>query len=1002
MPAFARLYSLTLNLLAASAVLTFAGSAVAQAAAAKPAAASPAPAVAAALTGPLGVTWSVLQTQGSSGFYLRRFNGKVMVEEPLQLISGDGTSLKVGTPGQAVFTFRLDENLDYLALHLVKAEGDFSARDLGLMFRSNPATPVEAIRLNYMVQVSNQKGQATLSWPYLWNTNPTDPLGSFAFIRTGGTPEARDRSLAAIWAEGTLPHPKIAEAWTPQRALAWVDAYQRKFAGLSETTLSATTPAELYQLTDWLHSTGVNRVYLHTNTWREEYWPVTRSFVAVNPAIFPGGRADLLAYRDYLNKKGMQLRLHSVSAGIGRQDPEFVLGGRIEPRLATWVKGRLETATDSTAKELVFRPDPGADFPHLRINQNYWNLTYFRVGGEVVRTTGVADVDGPVWRLQGAQRGFDNTAAAAHAAGTEVAGLFSAYGQNYVPDNQSDLLAEMASRYARLVNEASLDHQHYDGAEIHNTGEPWGFDKLTYLVAGQLDHPVSSSTSGGTMSPWAFEAQFSQISGMTELAYFPACIPTLLAGHRNANDWLDAHYAVAAMLLKSSTRLGFNKPEPMFGMTTEAVAGHGLMTRFEQLFKQWQGQIGNMDADQIAYLRTLLSPVQSKLGQSGQHSQGNDVPVLEARADGDYLVPTRVLLRDGLDGPWIFGQEFGPIGPRQYLQPGETVTLTNPHPAQPPSLILQVLPALGEGGAQPKAGQSGVKAAGTDAGLDNYRTGTEHVNQPGTEAATATPVASTGSSLMPAKVAEVGQVTTLGGKYDTALTIEAGGLTLKAENKLTTPVWEERLLPAWKVKVPLQGRRAVALDLVGDGSGAVLLLQLDSHGVRDYVVKIDFTGPRRVIIPNGEASWSLACWGWRFDAKHIDYDGTLSRVRLGFGFIPGTSHPQVKVTGLHVLDNVPGTLRDPAVRLGTGRLQVKGELQPGEYLTYSEADGAQVFDRNWVFLRKLPSKAEAWVAPCGLVPVRIETASTGALPGCALQVITRGEPHKLPPAQPRR
>lgn len=982
MSPFARFYSIALNgLLAVSAALICAASAAAQ--------------VPPALTGPLGVTLAELQTQGSSGFYLRRFNGKAVIEEPLNLLSRKGSTLTVGTPGQAVFTFRLDENPAYLALHLVKAEGDFSARDLGLMFRNNRTSSVECIRLNYMVQALNQKGQATLSWPYLWNTNPSDPLGSFAIIRTGGTPEARDRSLAAIWAEGTLPHPKVAEAWTPQRALAWVDAFHRKFSGMSETVLSAKNSAELYQLTDWLHRTGVNRVYLHTNTWREEYWPVTRSFVDVNPNVFPGGRADLLAYREYLKKKGMLLRLHNVSAGIGRQDPEFVLGGRVDPRLATWVKGHLESATDTTAKELFFRPDPGTDFPHMRIHQGYWDLTFFQVGGEVVRTTGVADVDGPVWRLQGARRGFDKSLAAAHDAGTEVAGLFSAYGQNYIPDNQSDLLAEMATRYARFINEASLDHQHYDGGEIHNTGEPWGFDKLTFLVAGQIDHPVTSSTSGGTMSPWTFEAQFSQVSGMTELAYFPVSIPTLLAGHRNANDWLDAHYAVAAMLLKSSTRLGFNKPEPMFGMTPEAVTGHGLMPRFEQLLRQWQGQIGNMDATQLDYLRTLLSPVQSKVSPA-DHSQANDVPVLEARADGDYLVPTRVLLREGLDGPWVFGQEFGPIGPRQYLQPGETVTLTNPHPAQPPTLILQVLPALGEAGDQPKAAQPGAKVARTDAGLDNYRTGTERVTPPGAEPATATPVVTTAASLMPAKLSDVSQ------RSDTALKVEADGLILTAENKLKAPTWEGQKLPEWKVKVPLQGRRAVAVDLVGDGSGAVLLLQLESGGLRDYVVKIDFTGPRRVIIPNGEAAWSLACWGWRFETKHFDYDATLSRVRLGFGYIPGGGRPQVKVTGLRLLDNVSGSLRDPVVRLGTGLLRVKGELQPGEFLTYSEADGAQVFDRNWVVLRKLPSKTESWVAPSGLVPVRIETASTGALPGCALQVITRGEPHKLPPAQTRR
>lgn len=542
-------------------------------------------ATAAAAPRSAGLTFNELLRGAGAGFFLQRFTGAEVIEEPLPVLSRTGARIVIGLGerGSPSFTLRLQEHEAWLSLHLEEKQGEFAARHLGLVFRGASAPSCESFALDYIARDDSTAARLQLAWPYLWNPEPTDPLGAFAVLRRGLDDDARDRVLAAIWAEGTLPHPDLGRAWTAEEALRWVAAYRTKFAGLSETTLSAASPAELYRLSHWLAETGCRRVYLHTDTWRGEYWPRTRSFVGINPRVFPRGREDLLAYRAFLAKRGMLLRLHNVSAGIGFQDAEFVSAQGADPRLATWVQGHLEGAITPEGVEARFRPDAGFTFPHLRL-QPHWNLRRFQLGTEIVDVGVFEDVDTPVWRLRSLRRGYAGAAPATHAAGTPVRGLVCAYGQNLLPDNRSTLLVEMAERYATLINEAGLDHQHYDGAEIHAHLEPWGFDKLTYHIAAKVGRPTTSSTSGGRPTRWTFESHFSAIRGLTELGYWSASIPVLLDGHRSASSWLDAHYEIASRLLRPARRLGFYKPEPMFGLAVDALDGHGLMPRYVELF----------------------------------------------------------------------------------------------------------------------------------------------------------------------------------------------------------------------------------------------------------------------------------------------------------------------------------------------------------------------------------------------------------------------------------
>ena len=230
---------------------------------------------------------------------------------------------------------------------------------------------------------------------------------------------------------------------------------------------------------------------------------------------------------------------------------------------------------------------------------------------------------------------------------------------------------------------------------------------------------------------------------------------------------------------------------------------------------------------------------------------------------------------------------------------------------------------------------------------------------------------------------------------DTRLSLATGQIDLVADNPTSKGIWTEQGLPSWACAVPLRGRRALAIEVVGDGSGAVLVCQLHGAGTRDYVVKLDFHGLRRIIVPTGEAAWSAACWGWRFDAKRFDYDAKVTRTSLGFGYVPPRCTARASVRCLEMLENVQTSLRNPVLHAGHGVLRVTGDVFSGEYLTFSTAEGARVYDENWKYLRILDSRVEKWNAPQGRVEVLVENAPGPSQPWLELQLITRGEPFPL-------
>jgi hypothetical protein len=917
-----------------------------------------------------------------NGFVVKVFAGADAKDTRLENVSMRGDQLVVSGPrGLPRLTFEVRRHERSVAVLLRHVEGLPSASLAALHFDvATKRRDVRILSLDYMTRVDQRDRVLQAHFNHLWHRKAGDPLGGFALYAADSDAES-DEALLELWCGEDLPRPAVGQPWTPDRARRWLDDYHARFKDMSTMILSAASERELYELTDVAGRHGVKMIYLHTDTWRGEYWPKERSWLHVNEKVFTAGRADLRRYSEHLASRGMNLALHTTCAGIGPSDPDRIAKG-VNRNLATWCRGSLAGPIDADATTISFRPAAGQDVPFAvpfgngpGIRSPIFEVHFVRIDDEIIRVGSFADTDGPVWTLRHCSRGHGATKPATHAEGAESVGLLCPYNVNFVPDNDSPLLEEMAREFAEFANEIGLDQLEYDAYEIHDS-TPWGPQKFSDAVARHLDHPVITNTSRGRPVPSNIELLFSRIRDINQFGYHTVNLSLQLDSHRPATSMLDAWFELSSLAAKGVRRFQILKPEPMFGVSTDILATHGLVEEMFDAFALWREVTPLLTADQWKAMHATLQPF-------GNHTQGKDLFQVRRTADGYDVIPTRVMLRRQGDVPWRVGQEFGPVGPRQFCQPGQSFEVENPFAPQPAGFVIHVLSELVEIGepAAPATASSG------DAVAESYRAAAA-------QAAGAAPVATTGpatasgTSLQP-KAADIGN------QRFARFAQDGEWLVMTAENPGTTPARHDVDLPGWQRQFSMAAGRGIALEIDGDGSGAIVLLQLHGRGIRDYVVKVDFKGRRTVQIPSGEVSWADGDWGWRFGSKNFDYSA-VRHVSLGFGMIPPRSSPRIRITGLRLLRDVPSKLVRPVIRIGSGSLAVDGEIESGCYLRYDGGDTATVHDRNWNKLRTLAVTSDHSLMPSGFAPVRIDVPEAAPRPWLELQTIVTGEPIHVP------
>lgn len=924
------------------------------------------------------------------GFYLL---SKDNVPLRLDHLTSEGEKLVASCGGGLPrVTFGVHETDSYIAFRVERLEAVPASREYSLHFQMKLTQPIRAFELDYMTEVRGGI-EVAVDWRHIWNRNPENPLGGFALYLPKDAAD-EDETLLKIWVNEGLPHPKVEGKWDLAAAHAWIDRWLEVHGDQSRFWIAARTPEELYAAVPYAEKAGVHDVYLFTDTWRggdqEPFWPIRQLNWGINQKVFPRGEEDLRAFSDYLRERKMNLKLHYVSGGIGLRDPEYV-GNAPDERLACWGRGRLVGDIGRKDTSLRFRPDPGVEMPfrlpaadwYLRYTcppaiHNVFDYDFVVVGNELIKVGAFSDTDKEVWTLEQCKRGQGSTRVADHGDGEAMRGLISAYGQQLLPENDSDLLDEIAGNFAGMLNRCRIGNIEFDGAEIHTyNGRMWGFNKFASLVYSNLDHPVTAYTSSGWAPPCAMEYRLNKTQHALRDRQKGIVAILLDQPFRPASNVLDAHWGMSQMCAHDYALYNIMKPEPLFGINIEALQSHGLTDQILETTRNWKRVNQLITPEQREQMRTTMFHEDDLLAQAGSHEQSDLVHVLSKGSGQWEIFPTKVLTRPGNeDVRWQDGQEHGAISPRQFLKPGETLRLSNPFQPQAAAVVLRVLWAFDP------AGQAVVTEAGSGRDVKAADNAFDYAKMISTAVGTTAP----GNVLLQPTPEEFRN------QRDTRITGDDATLVLEADNPLDEPAVNEDTLPEWSRTLNMTQRRGIGMWVTGDGSGAVLTFQIPGG---DYVVPLTFTDRRYIEIPNAQVAWASGHWGWRMGSKRGYYD-RVNWLKLGFGILPPRTNARVSVEGLTALQEIPTDLHNPIVHTGSAALKLQGTVASGQYVTWEGGPTATVYDANWNRVAEIPAVAEDFLAPAGEFECRITADETAPAPWLELQLMTRDAPIVIP------
>lgn len=865
--------------------------------------------------------------------------------------------------GSAWVEFAVSAKHTYTTLIIRDWQGIAGRTDASLRIRLPAGGNVYLTELDYMGTYRATDEARSVEWKSPLRHFGVNPGGGMA-IFTADSDAQHDEILLSIWVDEGQPHPRVVEDWNLATARNWLGAWQKKFASRSQMVVNAGSLQELYDLVPYAEKADIDEIYIFTNTWRPDpFWPVGDVNWALNRKVFPNGRADLRPYSDYLGARGMRLNLHYVSGGFGQEDPVYV-GSAPHPDLAGWGTGRLAAAVDADHSTIRVAGATGLDAPAFK--RGHFSALLVQIGNEIVAPAEhVLDDDGNLL-LTRCARGKFLTRAASHAKGETVKFLVTPYGINFVPDNDSELLYEVADNFASLLNDCNIAHAEFDGAEIHGYNGNYGYVKFAQRIYERTDHAITSHDSSGSAARCFFEYRFKSTQklfrGTCPFTHGNWLVPMQVdSPSRPASTLLDAQFFLSQGHYGGA--MGISKPEPMFGVTTEMLATHGLTGAFFELLRHWKEAARRLTDEQHELIERSLGAAGWPMPEASHHRVADTVYAVAADAAGELaLVPTQVMCRDQGDITWTLGQEFGTIAPRQFIQTGQTLVLNNRFGPQAPGFLIRVMPAFDPAAAAIVVDEAVAASGGAFEDKDFFVEGNASAAASGRAAPTEN------INVRP----------------------DREPVVLEARNDRSDDLYNVRNLFEWEFRGDLSGHPGLAVEMDGDGSGALVVVQLAGKGCRDFVFPVDFTGRRTVVVPGGEVSWYRADWGFRMGTKCMDYS-QVKTCRLGLGMTPAKSSVSVKVHKVVALRARPAALENPVVQFNDQTLMVSGTIAAGHYLHYAGGDAVAVYDLNWHKIKDLPVASRGLVVANGRT--RIAVMNSGQTkPWLECQFMVKGEP----------
>jgi hypothetical protein len=346
------------------------------------------------------------------------------------------------------------------------------------------------------------------------------------------------------------------------------------------------------------------------------------------------------------------------------------------------------------------------------------------------------------------------------------------------------------------------------------------------------------------------------------------------------------------------------------------------------------------------------------------------------------------MTRGEVDAPWTTIQEYNVLMPRQYVAPGMRVKLDNPFERQAPQFIIRVMNGY-TGSVADLQGAAPTKEITQDMKEYLAAAGVQVDSSAPPPAAIPSAPGADPYSLQP-KAAEMGNP----GKH--VFADEGSALSVSLNNTGKDPLIQKSGLPSRRFKANTQNARGLALTVTGDGSGALLVVTLGLSN--DYIIPIDFTGRKDIVIPVSETTHALNAWRMRHGTKGAQY-GPIFGYSIGFGQVPAETHANVLIENLRMLGEKPSSIKNPVIHAGAGTLAIQGEVISDQYLWYQGGDKVGVHDKNWNLRAELPVVATNFEVDNGFSEFWIDGDYAAPPPWFNVQFITKGETIKFNPAR---
>ena len=582
------------------------------------------------------------------------------------------------------------------------------------------------------------------------------------------------------------------------------------------------------------------------------------------------------------------------------------------------------------------------------------NSVVLHIGDELVTFGGVSQ-QAP-WRFTGVKRGAFGTKIAAHDQGASARHLKECFGL-FVPNPESSLFEEIAANHADVVNRCGFDGIYLDAIDgssiLRGNEECWYWpDKFVVEIQKRLKRPVGMEMSSMWHHFWQYRTRWQAWD-------YP---------QRGHGRFVDLHAAGVNGGLLLPLHLGwwgfqsFNPPqiEPSYPDVMENLGARLV---------GWDAGISltaGIDRETLRKTPLFRRAVDIlRTCEDLRHTNSLDESAkARLREPGSQFA----LVQDSAGKPRFVRAQ----SQVQTVAPGEPWSLawqvTNSFASQPIRLRIEALMSVAPAEATNATLLADLAQAGAAPWKATCANGVSY---------------SLGSGTNPADLRYV------------VLATNAGQVPRNA-------AWV-RVERSFSPLLNLKERQGLAVEIEGDGSGALLAIRLESPralaygAIADRYINLDFTGRRAFsLVETESARWSDYVWN---DGKHpynayretIDF-GAVESVSAWLQNLPAGVGTKCRLGPIRALPLRPGLVKNPKVSVGGSTIEFPIELASGSWIECNGPADCAAYGAKGEPLGKVTPRGDWPTLPAGVAPLQFSCEpNDAAQPRARVTVFSHGD-----------